>query len=210
MDGLVLGAARFYPLHRAAHCAVVVQPKMLADLRKTLPAVASNRLIAIALGETHSHEAGNDLYRQDHARGIIDYACCLPRGKDRGYIGVAGSLTGKKRVELVVSGKVVHIDIRDERGIDSRRAASIPASELTSRGFDLANVDDNDGLILPKSIAAIIWEKIWAELLHAGGHSYLAPLMAALSPRPPGEAAIARMSLRVPIFSDIVCFQVKR
>jgi hypothetical protein len=44
MDGLVLGAARFYPLHRAAHCAVVVRPKMPTDLRKTLPAVASNQV----------------------------------------------------------------------------------------------------------------------------------------------------------------------
>jgi hypothetical protein len=44
MDGLVLGAARFYPLHCAAHCAIVGQPKMLADLRKTPLAVASNQV----------------------------------------------------------------------------------------------------------------------------------------------------------------------
>jgi hypothetical protein len=47
MDGLVLGAARFYPLHRAAHCAVVVQPEMPADLCKTLPAVASNQVVPL-------------------------------------------------------------------------------------------------------------------------------------------------------------------
>lgn len=58
-----------------------------------------------------------------------------------------------------MSGKTVHIDIQDERGIDSKRAASIPAFELTSRGFDLINVDDNDSLILPKGIAAMIWRR---------------------------------------------------
>jgi len=44
VEGSVLGAACFYPLHCAAHCAAVVQPKMLADLRKTLPAIASKQV----------------------------------------------------------------------------------------------------------------------------------------------------------------------
>lgn len=113
----------------------------------------------IEIGEVFTYSEGNTLHEEDHRRGIIDRGFCIPSGINKGWIGVRGSLIPEgQRLEIYDLGLEVELRLLDKSLHKVSKSHRIPKSVISDMGFDLKNVDDADGRILPKALSQYLWE----------------------------------------------------
>ena len=110
-------------------------------------------------------------FAQNFLQGLSDAACYqeimsgkaargfdVPRGPQKGSTAVVKPLLGDSIVKLTYlrdQGKVlVELVSRDTKPTMS---VEVNATEVTSRGFDLRNVDTNHGKILSPKLTSYLW-----------------------------------------------------
>jgi hypothetical protein len=117
------------------------------------PGTPGDPHLAIEIGKILHYTDDNPYKDGDYQRGIYDYGFCVPAGRHAGWVCVKDSVLPKdSRLELQVAGSDVKVRLVDQHH-RTHKGTSVPASEITSRGFDLRNVHDNDGQILPQQLA---------------------------------------------------------
>ncbi|MEY4567106.1 MAG: hypothetical protein RLY14_2076 [Planctomycetota bacterium] len=124
------------------------------------PGTPGDPHFGIDIGKVLKYTVNHPYFEQDRVRGYYDYGFCVPSGKHAGWVCLKNSLLPKhSRLELQIIGNNVRISLRD-LGHAVVKETIVPSTEILSRGFNLQNVNDNHGLILPQQLAQYLVDSI--------------------------------------------------
>jgi hypothetical protein len=126
------------------------------------PGTPGDPHFAIEIGKVFHYTEDSPFKDSDHQRRIYDRGFCVPRGIHAGWVCIKDSvLPENSRLELQVVGDAVKLRLLDMHLRHIIKENSVSASEITNRGFDLRNIEDNHGQILPQQLAQYLAELVF-------------------------------------------------